>query len=143
MLDILFLLLKFALAALLLAFGFVVWKHFKTMSRIKFYRDQNITVANGYDRFFVGNYSDIAKRTGLIKAGQQVKQSGLYVLDLVAERNGEDRFEGHRYPVLCFNFITEAKLYINDPDIVREIYTTFNHLTDKTRQVQFTRLQEG
>ena len=140
MFGILLLFLKVILVITLLAFCFIVWKHLKAMNRIQFYRDQNITAVKGYERFYLGNIIDYAKREDLVKVGEQIKHPELYLLDLIAEQNGEDRFESHRYPVVCFNEVGEVSLKINDPNIVREIYTTFNHLTDKAGKMhQLTR----
>ena len=67
--SVVFTLLKVLLVVLVLAFGSVAWKHLSTMRRMQFYKDQNITVANGYERFFLGNILDVAKRDDLIEAG--------------------------------------------------------------------------
>ena len=55
----------------------------------------------------------------------------LYILDLFAKSNGEDRFEAHRYPIVVLNFCGLPVLNIQDPALVSELYTTKNHLVDK------------
>ena len=54
-----------------------------------------------------------------------------YLLDLLAKSKGQDRFEAHKYPVVCFNYIGKVLLIISDPEMASQLYTTKNHLTDK------------
>ena len=54
----------------------------------------------------------------------------------LAHQNGEDKFEAHRYPLVCFNFLSQVSIKISDPVIVQELYTTYNNLTDKRGQAR-------
>ena len=50
----------------------------------------------------------------------------------MAIKNGEERFEAHKYPVVYYNIVGTATLVVQDPDMVRDLLTKKDSLTDKT-----------
>ena len=49
----------------------------------------------------------------------------------LAQQNGEDQFEPHRYPMVLINLGGVPVLKISDPAVVRDLFTSCNGLTDK------------
>ena len=47
--------------------------------------------------------------------GEQTAQAMAFMDNLVAKKNGESRFEAHRYPILGLNLNSNIVLRINDP----------------------------
>ena len=54
-----------------------------------------------------------------------------FLQDLIAKSKGEDTFEAHRYPITCVNFLSQVILFISDPTVVSELYTTKSQIWDK------------
>ena len=52
-------------------------------------------------------------------------------MNWIAQQNGEDQFEAHRYPMVFVNIGGVRTLKISDPAVVRDLYTTHGELTDK------------
>ena len=52
-------------------------------------------------------------------------------MDWIAQQNGEDQFEAHRYPMVFINLGGVKTLKISDPAVVRDLYTTNGEFTDK------------
>ena len=88
----------------------------------------------GADRFFLGNTVELYNREKEIKERQTKIHYG-YLLDLLAKQNGEKEFEPHRYPMVFQSFFGKPCIVVSDPDIVRELFTTKNQLTDKRGNV--------
>ena len=53
------------------------------------------------------------------------------LMNWIAQQNGEDRFEAHRYPMVLINMGGVPTLKISDPAVVRDLYTTNGEFTDK------------
>ena len=47
--------------------------------------------------------------------GEQVTQAMIFLDHLAAKKNGESRFEAHRYPILALNLNSTVMLRICDP----------------------------
>ena len=52
-------------------------------------------------------------------------------MEWIAIKDGEERFEAHKYPLVCFNILSKVTIWISDPLIVQDLYTKYNGLTDK------------
>ena len=53
------------------------------------------------------------------------------MMEWLAQKNGEDRFEAHKYPLVAVNLLSVITLKIGDPVVVQDLYTKYNSLTDK------------
>ena len=58
------------------------------------------------------------------------------MMEWLAHKNGEDRFEAHKYPLVAQNLLGVITLRVSDPVIVQDLYTRYNSLTDKRGQAQ-------
>ena len=56
------------------------------------------------------------------------------MMEWLAHKNGEERFEAHKYPLVAVNLLSVITLKVSDPVIVQDLYTKYNSLTDKRGQ---------
>ena len=56
------------------------------------------------------------------------------MMEWLAHKNGEDRFEAHKYPLVAINLLSVITLKVSDPLVVQDLYTKYNSLTDKRGQ---------
>ena len=56
------------------------------------------------------------------------------MMEWLAHKNGEDRFEAHKYPMVAVNLLSVITLRVSDPLVVQDLYTKYNSFTDKRGQ---------
>ena len=54
-----------------------------------------------------------------------------WTLEDHARRNGEEHYDGKKYPLLCYVMNGQVKLFCTDPEICQELCTTKNNQIDK------------
>ena len=65
------------------------------------------------------------------RRGEQTTGPINSTLKVIAKRNGEERFEAHKYPVLGLNLNSKINLAISDPFLISELYGKRHKYTDK------------
>ena len=124
------LVLKIFIVLLLVVIVLATVKHMRVMARLKFYENQNVKLAPGCTRPFIGNLIDLGD---IDKQGMQEQQLTVesQMMEWLAHKNGEDRFEAHKYPMVAINLLSVITLKVSDPVVVQDLYTKYNSLTDK------------
>ena len=122
-----------ALSILIPAILFLVWRHYQTMQRLNFYKEQGVYIVEGAHRFFFGNMPEVEAHRAAAKTSElPIASPFLWLLDQMAVKNGDERFEAHKHPVVCYNIVGTATLVVQDPEMVRDLLTKKDPLTDKT-----------
>ena len=77
----------------------------------------------GARRFYVGNILDFVSREKQAKDRQMAVHS-IFLQDLIAKAKGDSHYRAHKSPVFTYNLLGTMGLFISDPDMVAELYTT-------------------
>ena len=56
---------------------------------------------------------------------------GVYLQDLIAKAKDDTHYKAHKYPVFTYSLLGTVGLFIADPEMVAELYTTKNYVWDK------------
>ena len=78
MVDILQVILGILIPAIL----FLTWKHFQTMQRLNFYKEQGVYIVEGAHRFFFGNMPEVEAQRAAAKASElPIASTFVWMLD--------------------------------------------------------------
>ena len=85
----------------------------------------------GARRFFFGNIIDLITREKMSET-KQVPVHGVWLQDyILAPSQGDEHFQPHKYPVFLCNFLSEVGVFVSDPEVIAELYTTKQFAWDK------------
>ena len=103
-------------------------------ARLSFYEKQGVTIYPGAATI-LGNAPDMIKYNQhvLKQVGQNEKGHLIYLGDKFARDNGDKMYDGAKHPIMCMNILNDLLLYVSDPDVVKDMFTTKMKKIDKDR----------
>ena len=132
---IIFLILKILVVFALLFFlmFFVAW--LLCLGNLDFYEKQGVKVAPGARSFILGNLKEILFDLGKLQNNSPipVKQMYLWLMDHRFGNGTPDSFLADKSTgCVAITMVGKVQLSISDPEMVQDLFTTKNKITDKT-----------
>ena len=111
-----FIISQVLLTVLIITISYLIYRHFQTMQRLKFYKAQGVYIADGAYRFFFGNMPEVElHRTAAKTSALPVETPFVWLTNKLAAENGDARFDAQKYPIVYYNIVGTATLVVQDP----------------------------
>lgn len=86
----------------------------------------------GADRFFVGSVPDYRRYEKIAKESEETYTGPIiYLAHEFAKNNGLKIFDGGKFPVMLQRLMGQTCLFVSDPQVVLELFTSKSHCFNK------------